>query len=410
MTTIDETQKHDPSLEEPRHAVRQPRNQISERVRNISASGIRRYFDLLATMDDGISLGVGEPDFETPAQVSQAGIRSIQDGQTQYTSNYGILELREALSDHLRKLYNVQYSPTKEMIMTVGSSEALDLAFRATLNPGDEVLIPNPGYVAYKPDIELAGAKAIPVPTSIEDRFALTAAAVEQCITPQSRAILLGFPNNPTGAVLPRAEAVKIVELAEKHDLLLISDEIYDRLSYGIDHVCIPALPGAKERTVLVNGFSKAYAMTGWRIGYACAPAPIIEAMMKVHQYTMMCAPTMSQYAALEALRSGEPDVQRMVAEYDRRRRFIVDAFNRIGLPCYEPQGAFYAFPQVSHLNMSDTEFVEKLLMEEHVIVVPGSAFGERGAGYVRCCYASSLEKIEEAISRIDRFVQKRRA
>lgn len=387
--------------QQPKHSY------ISKRVQEIPASGIRRYFDLLSSMADGISLGVGEPDFQTPEHISEAGVRAIQAGFTKYTSNYGLPELRAAVAEHLQNLYGVQYDPSNEIIITIGVSEALDIACRSILNPGDEVLIPNPGYVAYAPMVKLTGAEVVPVPTSVEDKFAVTAQNIAAQITPRTRAILLGFPNNPTGAVMPRGEVEKIVALAQQHDLLIISDEIYDRLVYNTEHVCVASIPGAKERTILLGGFSKAYAMTGWRIGYACAPAPILEAMMKVHQYSIMSAPTPSQYAGIEALRHGEPDVEVMVAEYDRRRRYIVKAFNEIGLPCYEPQGAFYAFPQVSQLGMSDTEFVERLLQEEHIVVVPGSAFGSCGDGYIRCCYATALPKIEEAIDRMSRFIKR---
>ncbi len=377
----------------------------NDRVARIPASGIRRFFDLTAGVEDVISLGVGEPDFVTPERFREAAVRSIRDGKTKYTSNYGILALREAIAEHTAVLRGVRYDPLGEVLVTVGVSEAVDLALRATLNDGDEVLIADPSYVAYVPGIVLAGGVPISVATGEANAFRLTPDAVRAAVTPRTRAILLGFPNNPTGAVLERADLEGIARIAIEHDLILYADEIYDRLVYGTEHVSIASLDGMRERTVRLAGFSKSYAMTGWRIGYACAPAEIVEQMMKIHQYTVMCVPTAGQYAALEALRTGEPEVQRMVAEYDRRRQVMWRRFNDMGLACAEPRGAFYCFPSVASTGLDDETFCERLLREERVVVVPGSAFGEHGAGHVRACYAASLEQIEEACDRIARFV-----
>jgi len=381
------------------------RDFIAQRVRNIPPSGLRKFFDILATMEDVISLGLGEPDFVTPRPIVEAGIRSLQEGRTSYTSNYGMLELREALAEHLARLYGVSFHPERELLITVGVSEALAVALLATIDPGDEVIVVEPCFVSYKPDVLLAGGVPVVVPTKAEDRFQVSASAIEERITPRTKAILLGYPNNPTGAVMPRQKLAEIAALARRHNLLVLSDEIYDRLVYGVEHTCFASLE--RERTILLGGFSKDYAMTGWRIGYVAARPDLLEAMLKVHQYFLMCAPTPAQYAALEALRNGEEAVQEMVSEYDRRRRVIVRGLNEIGLPCFEPQGAFYAFPSVSHLGMDDREFSERLLLEERVAVVPGSAFGACGAGHVRCCYAASLPEIEEALERMGRFVEK---
>jgi aminotransferase len=375
------------------------------KVERIPASGIRRFFDLVSGVEGVISLGVGEPDFVTPERFREAAVRSIKDGKTKYTSNYGIRPLREAVAEHTARLRSVTYDPDTQILVTVGVSEAVDLALRATLNDADEVIIADPSYVAYVPGIVLAGG--IPVPVATEERydFRLRAQDVEAAITPRTRAILLGFPNNPTGAVLEDEDLRGIAKLAADHDLLVYADEIYDRLVYGREHRSIVALPGMKERTIYLAGFSKSYAMTGWRVGYACAPAEVIEQMMKIHQYTVMCVPTAGQYAALEALRTGEGEVRRMVAEYDRRRQVMWRRFNEIGLLCFEPRGAFYCFPNITSTGLDDEQFAERLLLEEKVVVVPGSAFGERGRGHVRACYAASLEQIEEACDRIARFV-----
>jgi aminotransferase len=377
------------------------------KVERIPASGIRRFFDLIAGVEGAISLGVGEPDFVTPERFREAAIRSIKEGKTKYTSNYGIRPLRDAISEHTAKLRGVRYDAEREIIVTVGVSEAVDLAMRATLNEGDEVILADPSYVAYVPGIILAGGIPVAVPTREEDDFRLRPDAVAAAITPRTRAILLGFPNNPTGAVLQQADVEGIARLATQHDLLVYADEIYDRLVYGTEHQSILSQTGMKERTIYLAGFSKSYAMTGWRVGYACAPAGIIEQMMKIHQYTVMCVPTAAQYAALEALKTGEAEVLRMVGEYDRRRQYMWRRFNEMGLHCFEPRGAFYCFPNITSTGLSDDDFCERLLKEERVVVVPGSAFGQRGRGHIRACYASSLEQIVEASDRIERFVKR---
>jgi len=380
-----------------------------ERVGRLPASGIRRFFDLAAGTEGVISLGVGEPDFVTPDAFRDAAVRSIQEGKTQYTSNYGLLALREAIAAHTKELRGVTYDPKGEILVTVGVSEAVDLALRATLNEGDEVILADPSYVAYLPAIVLAGGVPVPVPTTETSDFRLLPDDVRKAITPRTRAILLGFPNNPTGAVLLPEDVAGIAALAREHDLLVYSDEIYDRLVYGAPHRSILDEPGMQERTVYLAGFSKAYAMTGWRVGYACAPAEIIEQMMKIHQYTVMCVPTAAQYAALEAIHNGESDVRRMVAEYDARRKRMFERFNAMGLHCFEPRGAFYCFPNVSTTGLSDDVFCERLLLEEKVVVVPGNAFGERGVGHIRACYAASTQKIDDACDRIERFVGRQR-
>jgi aminotransferase len=358
-------------------------------------------------MENVISLGIGEPDFITPEPILEAGIASLRRGETQYTSNSGTWELRSALSKHLERLYNVTYEPESEILITVGVSEALYLAMTATLNPGDEVIIPEPCFVAYAPEVTFAGGIPIMVPTYVENAFRVTAETIAANLTPQTRAILLGYPNNPTGAVMTREVVADIVALAEEHDLLLISDEIYDQLVYGVEHVCVPSLPGAWERTILLGGFSKDYAMTGWRIGYACAPPPLLAAMRKVHQYTIMSAPTTAQAAALVALENGQRYVEEMRAEYNRRRRLIVDGFNTLGLDCFEPHGAFYAFPSILRSGMGSDDFAMRLLDEQEVAVVPGDAFGSSGAGFVRASYATAYEKLEEALNRIEAFMRR---
>jgi aminotransferase len=386
------------------------RGSIARRLDLVSASGIRRFFELIASTEGVISLGVGEPDFVTPNQIRQAAIRSIEEGRTAYTSNYGLIELREAIATQLERLYGVCYDPATEIMLTTGVSEGLNLATQAILDPGDEVLSADPGYVAYMPVVALTNASYVPVPTSMENGFRLEAAAVERRITPSSKAILLGYPANPTGAVMERSDLEAIADVAERKDLFVISDEIYDRLVYGIEHTCFASLPGMRERTILLGGFSKTYAMTGWRLGYACAPARLVEAMMKVHQYVMMSAPTAAQYAALEALRCGEEDVQGMLGEYARRRELVVRRCREIGLPLAEPRGAFYAFPSVTVSGLDDVEFAERLLSEEKVAVVPGSAFGPGGNGCVRICYAQKYDLLEEAMNRVAAFVDRCRA
>ena len=385
---------------------------LAQRVRAVPPSGIRRFFDILATMDDVISLGVGEPDFDTPERIVAAGVRSLHAGRTHYTSNYGTVQLREALAAHLERRYGVAYDPRSELLITVGASEAVDLALRATCDPGDEVVLHEPSYVAYVPAVVFAGGTVVHVRTRLEDDFALDPAAVEAAITPRTKALFLGYPCNPTGAVLPDDVQDELAAIAERHDLLVYSDEIYDRLAYGTyRHRAFSSLPGMRDRTILMGGFSKAYAMTGWRVGWLAAPAAILEGIVKVHQYGIMSAPTTAQDAALEALVGGEAEVLRMLAEYDRRRRLVVDGFNAIGLRTFEPRGAFYAFPQVtSATGLSSEDFAQALLGEERVAVVPGSAFGPSGEGHVRACYATSYEQLEDALGRIGRFVERHRA
>jgi aminotransferase len=383
------------------------REVLSRRVRAVKPSGIRKFFDIAATMPDIISLGVGEPDFVTPEHIRKAGIAAIEAGETHYTSNYGILALRQAIADMIQQRYGVVYDPRTEVLVTVGVSEGVDVAMRSLLDDGDEVVIPDPGYVAYEADVVFAGGAVAPATTRAGNDFAVTAADIAAALTPRTKMLLIGNPNNPTGAVVARDELEKIAALANERDLLVLSDEVYSRLVYGHEHTCIAALPGMRERTILADGFSKAYAMTGWRIGYVCAPAHILEAMLKIHQYTIMCASTMSQMAALEALEHGEDDVRAMVASYDERRKLMVAGFNAVGLPTYEPHGAFYTFPSIARTGMSSDTFAEKLLFEEHVAVVPGSAFGAAGEGFVRCAYCTARDKIEEAVTRIGRFVEK---
>ena len=380
---------------------------LSDRVAGLRPSGIRKFFDIVATMKDVISLGIGEPDFTTPGTILEAGIRSLQNGETHYTSNAGKLEVRKAVAANLQRLYGVEYDPNTEIILTVGVSEALYLATTALLNPGDEVIVPTPCFVSYQPEVILAGGVPVEVAGCMEDNFDLNVAAVEAAITPRTRALLLGYPNNPTGAVATRETLLKVSKLAEKHDLAVISDEIYDRLVYGVKHVCFPALPDMQKRTVLLGGFSKAYAMTGWRIGYAAGPADLIAGLNRIHQYTIMSAPTTAQDAALEALLRGEEYAMEMVAEYDRRRKLIVNGLNQIGLPTFEPKGAFYAFPKISVTGLDDETFAQRLLQEEKVAVVPGNSFGAGGEGFVRCSYATAYEKIEEALRRIEKFIKR---
>jgi aminotransferase len=383
------------------------RNFISQRVNSVPPSGIRKYFDIAATMKDVISLGIGEPDFVTPGPMLEAGIASLRRGETGYTSNSGTLELRRALSEHMLARYRVGYDPELEILITVGVSEAMYLVMTAILDPGDEVIVPQPCFVAYAPEVVFAGGTAVTIPTTVENAFMVTGAEIEARITPKTKAILLGYPNNPTGAVMTRERLLEVAALAQKHDLLVISDEIYDRLVYGIEHVCFSALPGMKERTVVLGGFSKDYAMTGWRIGYVCAPADVLAATRKVHQYTIMSAPTTGQAAAVVALKHGEEHVQAMVAEYDRRRKLLVGGLNSLGLDCFEPRGAFYTFPSIKKSGMSDEQFCETLLNEEQVACIPGGAFGVGGEGFARMCYATSFEKIEKALERLHAFMQR---
>jgi len=385
------------------------REVLAERIRSVPPSGIRKFFDIIATVDDVISLGVGEPDFVTPASITQAGIQSLQRGETSYTSNAGLMELREELSAYLENLYGVHYDPSEELLITVGVSEALYLALLSVVDPGDEVIVPEPCFVSYRPGVIFAGGTPITIEAKVENGFQITGADIERAVTPRTKALLIGYPNNPTGAVMSRERLTEIAEVAEKNDFLVLSDEIYDRLVYGVEHVCFPTLPGMKERTILLGGFSKSYAMTGWRLGYAAAPAEILGGMRKAHQYIIMCAPITAQIAGIEALRHGEEAVQEMLREYDQRRRVIVDGLNTIGMPCVEPKGAFYAFPSIRNTSLSSEEFSDGLLREQKVAVIPGTAFGECGEGFVRCAYATSLVQIEEALGRMEDFVRRNR-
>ena len=381
---------------------------LAKNVAGLKPSGIRKFFDIAATMKDVISLGIGEPDFTTPKPILEAGIRSLRAGETHYTSNSGKLELRQAIAGNLKRLYGVSYDPVNEIVTTVGVSEALYLVMTALLNPGDEVIIPTPCFVSYQAEVILAGGVAVEIPSRMEDNFQLDPDRIRAAVTPRTKVIFVGYPSNPTGAVAAREILEQVAEIAIEHDLLIISDEIYDRLVYNFDHVCVPALgPEIMKRTILLGGLSKAYAMTGWRIGYACGPAEIIKGMVRVHQYTIMSAPTTAQDAAVEALVNGEKHVQDMLVEYDRRRRLIVGGLNALGLTTFEPHGAFYAFPKISASGMDDESFAEKLLNEEHVAVVPGNAFGKGGDGFVRCSYATAYEKIEEALERIKKFMNR---
>ncbi len=381
---------------------------LSRRVAGLKPSGIRKFFDIAATMKDVISLGIGEPDFTTPKPILEAGLRSLQSWETHYTSNHGKLELRQGIAKNLNRLYGVQYDPAEQIIVTVGVSEALYLAMTAILDPGDEVIIPTPCFVAYQPEVIMAGGVPIEIPTRMEDNFEVDPARIRAALTPRTKAIFVAYPSNPTGAVASRDVLLEIAQIAEENDLLLLSDEIYDRLVYGIKHVCVPALSESiRHRTILLGGFSKDYAMTGWRIGYAAGPADIIKGMVRIHQYTIMSAPTTAQNAAIEALAIGEPFVLDMLAEYDRRRRLLVDGLNRLGLKAFEPRGAFYAFPNISASGMDDEMFCQKLLEEEHVAVVPGNSFGPGGEGFVRACYATSYEQLEEALRRMEKFMSR---
>ncbi len=384
-----------------------PKSYLSKAVTNLKPSGIRKFFDIAATMDDVISLGIGEPDFTTPQPIIEAGVQALQRGETHYTSNSGILPLREAIAENLQNRYGVQYDPVNEIVITVGVSEALYLTFTALLDPGDEVIIPTPCFVSYQAEVALAGGVPVEIYTTMEDDFQPDPALIEKAITPKTKAILLGYPNNPTGAVASREVLEEIGRIAEKHDLVVISDEIYDRLVYGQEHVCFPAFPGMQERTLLLGGFSKDYAMTGWRIGYAAGPATLIQGLVRIHQFSVMSAPTVSQYGALAALKVGDPYINEMLAEYDRRRKFIVENLNALGLPTFEPHGAFYAFPSIHNTGLDDERFAERLLLEEKVAVVPGSSFGDAGIGFVRCSYATSYEKLEIALEKIGRFVRR---
>lgn len=377
---------------------------ISKIIKAIPPSGIRKFFDLASQMEDIISLGVGEPDFPTPWHIREAGIYALENGNTTYTSNWGILELREAISEHIFKLYKILYDPEGEILITTGSSEALDLAIRATIEPGDEVVIHQPSYVSYLPCVILAGGVPKILPTYPEEEFKINPQRLKEMITPRTKAIILNYPNNPTGAIMDRDTLLEIAEIVDKYDLIVISDEIYDRLVYDGEFTSFASLPNMKERTILINGFSKAYAMTGWRLGYAAGNREIIEAMMKIHQYTMLCAPTVAQLAALEALNL-EEEVEKMRDSYNQRRRFFYQGLKEIGFDVVEPKGAFYIFPSIKKFGLSSEEFAERLLREKRVVVIPGSVFGECGEGFIRCTYASSLSDLKEALRRMGEFV-----
>ncbi len=383
------------------------RNPLSQTITTIPPSGIRKFFDIVSEMKDAISLGVGEPDFDTPWHIREEGIFSLEKGQTFYTSNAGLKELKIEICNYLERRFQVSYNFADECMVTVGGSEAIDIALRAMLDPGDEVLIPQPSYVSYPPCTILAGGVPVSIQLEEKDQFRLTKEKLLAAITPKTKVLILPFPNNPTGSIMELEDLKEIAEVIEEHDLYVISDEIYSELTYTGNHVTVASLPGMKERTVLINGFSKSYAMTGWRLGYACAPKVILQQMLKIHQFAIMCAPTTSQYAAVEALRNGDEDVAEMREAYDERRKYLVKAFNEIGMDCYEPQGAFYVFPCIKRFGMSSDEFALKLLEEEKVAVVPGTAFGDCGEGYLRVSYAYSLKNLQRAMERIERFAKR---
>lgn len=383
-------------------------NILTEKIQQIPPSGIRKFFDVAATMKDAISLGVGEPDFVTPWAIREAGIYSLEKGRTYYTANAGLIELRQEICNYNKRKYGIEYDPASEVLVTVGGSEAIDLMVRCIVNPGDEVLVPEPSFVCYKPTTQMAGGIPVPIETKEEDNFRLLPEQLKAHITDKTKLLILPFPNNPTGGVMSKTDLEAIAEVLRGTDIIVLSDEIYGELRYDDEgHTPFSAIDGMRERTVIVNGFSKTFAMTGWRLGYALGPAPIIKAMTKLHQYGIMSSPTTSQFAAIEALRSCDQDVENMRREYNYRRRFIVDGFRNMGLSCFEPLGAFYVFPCIKSLGMTSEEFANKLLMEEKVAVVPGNAFGESGEGFIRCSYAYSIESIEEALTRIARFVEK---
>lgn len=384
------------------------RNPLSEKIVTIPPSGIRKFFDIVSEMTDAISLGVGEPDFDTPWHIREEGIYSLEKGRTFYTANAGLRDLRVEIHNYLERRCDLSYNPDKEILVTVGGSEAIDIAMRAMLDPGDEVLVPQPSFVSYVPCAVLAGGVAVPIELEEKDEFRLTPEKLREKITPRSKILVLPFPNNPTGSVMRRADLEAIAKVVIEHDLFVLSDEIYSELTFGgEDHVSIASLPGMKERTVLINGFSKAFAMTGWRLGYACAPEVILKQMLKIHQFAVMCAPTTSQYAAIDAMRNSDEDVQRMRESYDQRRRYLLHAFEEMGLDCFEPMGAFYAFPSIKRFGMTSDEFATQLLREEKVAVVPGTAFGDSGEGYLRISYAYSLKSLKQALGRIERFVKR---
>lgn len=379
---------------------------LSDVVKTIEPSGIRKFFDLAGEIEGVISLGVGEPDFVTPWHIRNEGVYALEKGKTHYTANAGFLELREEISNYIARTTGVHYDPKDEVLVTVGGSEAIDLTIRALVNPGDEVLIPEPCFVCYKPCTILAGGVPVPIVTKVEDKFKLTAKQLKDAITPKTKLLILPYPNNPTGGIMTKEDLEEIAAVLRDTDIMILTDEIYAELTYGRKHTSILSIDNMAERTIYVNGFSKAYAMTGWRLGYVAAPKEIMQHMLKVHQYAIMCSPTTSQYAAIEALRKGDEDIEKMRAEYDYRRRVIVDGFRNMGLSCFEPEGAFYVFPDIRSTNMTSAEFCEKLLYQEKVAVVPGTAFGESGEGFIRCSYAYSIASIQEALARIERFVK----
>ncbi|MQR94486.1 aminotransferase [Fictibacillus phosphorivorans] len=379
---------------------------LSNTVQSIQPSGIRRFFDLASSMENVISLGVGEPDFVTPWNVIEASYHSLEQGYTAYTANAGLFELRKEISRYMKRRFGVSYSAEEEIVVTVGASQAIDMALRAVLNPGEEVIVVEPSFVSYAPTVTLAGGVPVPVNTYSEDDFKLQPEQIEAAITDKTKVLMLCSPNNPTGTVLSKGDLERIAEVVEKHDLLVISDEIYAELTYDEPYTSFPAVKNMRDRTILISGFSKAFAMTGWRLGFACGPKPILQAMLKIHQYTMMCAPTMAQHAALEALVNGQKDVVKMKESYRQRRSLVIHALEEMGLSCHVPGGAFYVFPSIEKTGLSSEEFAEQLLMKEQVAVVPGSVFGESGEGHVRCSYATSVQKLEEAMCRIDRFLQ----
>lgn len=385
------------------------RNPLSKTIEAIPPSGIRKFFDIVSEMKDAISLGVGEPDFDTPWHVREEGIYSLEKGRTFYTSNAGLKELKYEICEYLQRKFDLQYDYNKETIVTVGGSEAIDIALRAMLDPGDEVLIPQPCYVSYHPCTVLAGGVPVVIELKGENEFKLTKEQLKASITNKTKVLILTFPNNPTGAIMDAEDLKDIVDIIKEHDLYVISDEIYSELTYGRKHVSIASFPGMKERTIVINGFSKSYAMTGWRLGYAVGPNTIIEQMVKIHQFAIMCAPTTSQYAGIEALKSGDVDVEMMRDAYDKRRRYLVHALRKMGLDCFEPYGAFYVFPCIKSLGMTSEEFATKLLMEEKVAVVPGTAFGDCGEGYLRISYAQSFENLKISLERIEKFVDRYR-
>mgnify|MGYP005749822857 CR=1 FL=1 len=385
------------------------RNPLSEKIVTIQPSGIRRFFDIVSEMDDAISLGVGEPDFDTPWHIRDEGIYSLEKGRTFYTSNAGLKELKVEICSYLKRRFGLEYDSAHEVLVTVGGSEAIDIALRAMIDPGDEVLIPQPSYVSYEPCAVLADAVPVIINLKAENEFHLTAQELRDAVTDKTKVLVLPFPNNPTGAIMERKDLEEIAEVIREKDLFVISDEIYSELTYDRDHVSIAQLPGMKERTILINGFSKSYAMTGWRLGYACGPRLILDQMLKIHQFAIMCAPTTSQYAAVEALRNGDRDVQEMREAYNRRRRYLMYAFREMGLPCFEPYGAFYVFPCIREFGLTSDEFALRFLQEEKVAVVPGTAFGACGEGYIRISYAYSLENLKTAIGRLADFVRRLR-